>query len=92
MLGADANADSVASPHRYHCLEDFEKKAGAIFDRTAIRVRASIGIILKKLIDQVAVSTVHLDAVEAGFHGQLRSPSVFTDEPGYFRQLDRPWH
>ena len=88
----DADADPAASPYRYHRVENIKKKAGAIFDRTAIHVRASIGIVLKKLIDKIAISTVHLDAVEAGFLGPLRCPSIFIDESRYFRQLDRSWH
>ena len=76
----DANSDALGSPHRYHRFDDFAKKAGAIFDGPAICVRAYIGIVLEKLINQVTVGGVDLDAVEAGLLGSLCCPSVLLDE------------
>ena len=81
----NADADPPEAPRRFHRVDDFEKKAGAIFDGAAIRVGASVGIVLKKLIDQVAVGGMHLDAVKAGILGSFRCSSVLRDEARYFR-------
>ena len=51
--------------------ERLEQEARPIFDRPTISVRSLVGAVLQKLIDQIAVRPVQLDAIETGFERQL---------------------
>src|SRR5260370_24381748 len=66
VAGADANADPIAAPYGCHHFNNFKEKTGSIFNRATIRIRTSIGVVLEKLIHQVPVGAVYLDAIEAG--------------------------
>ena len=88
LLGPMRTPNSVAAPHGGHRFNDIQQKASPISDRATIRVRASIGVVLEELIDQITVGGMHLDAVEAGDLGSFRRFPVFVDKARYFRQLD----
>ncbi len=46
--------------------QKLQKKPDAVFERTAVSVRAVVGIGGEKLVDQIAVGRVHLDEIESG--------------------------
>jgi hypothetical protein len=54
-FGADGGTDGI---------DDFHQEPTAILDVTAVAVRAFIGLVAQKLIDQIAVGGMHLHAVE----------------------------
>jgi hypothetical protein len=62
----DPQPDAIAAPHTDDGVENFEEETGAVFDGTAVGARAVVGSVAEELVDQVAVCSVHLDAVEAG--------------------------
>jgi hypothetical protein len=44
--------------------EHFEKETCALLDRAAVAVGALVGTIAQKLVDQIAIGTVHFHAVK----------------------------
>src|SRR5216683_1146321 len=62
--GRDAHRDTVAAPHRNHCFNYFKQEAGSVLDRTTIHIGSLVDAILQKLIGQVAVTRVKLNAVK----------------------------
>jgi hypothetical protein len=63
-FGANRGADRV---------DDFHQEPTAILDATAVAVRASVGLVAQKLIDQIAVGGVDLHAIEPGRQGVSRA-------------------
>src|SRR6266852_2541022 len=61
------NADShaVTAPYRNHCFNHFKQEARPILERTAITIGAPVDAILQKLIRQVAVTRVKLNAIKS---------------------------
>jgi len=47
-------------------LHDLDEEAGAVLRRAAITIRPPVAAVAQKLVDQVAIGAVQLDAVEAG--------------------------
>src|SRR6202047_5580132 len=62
--GRDTHRDTVAAPHRNHCFNHLKQEAGSILDRTAVHIGSLVDAILQKLIGQVAVGSVKLNAVK----------------------------
>src|SRR6266478_6490122 len=62
--GRDAHRDTVAAPYRNQCFHHLKQEAGSIFDRTTIHIGSLVDAILQKLIGQVAVTRVKLNAVK----------------------------
>src|SRR5437868_11523869 len=62
----DADADAIGTPHRNCSLRDLQEEARAIFNRTAIFIRALVGAVLEELIGQIAIRTVNLNAIKTG--------------------------
>ena len=60
----DAHSDTVAAPHRNHCFNHLKQEAGSVLDRTTVHIGPLIDAILQKLIGQVAVTRVKLNAVK----------------------------
>ncbi len=65
-VGREPNADAIGAPYLDRGLCDLEQEAGAVLDRAAILIGPQIGVRLQELLDQIAVGSVNLDAVEAG--------------------------
>src|ERR1700722_17981453 len=62
--GRDTNCDTVAAPLRNHCFHHLEQETGPIFDGTTVHVGPLIDAVLQKLIGQITVGRVKLNAVE----------------------------
>ena len=62
----------------------FDREAHAVFDRAAIFIMAVVDAVAQKLLDQIAVGTMHFDAVEAGLHRAARSMGEIGHQPGHF--------
>jgi len=61
---------------------DFEEQAGAVLDGAAVLVGAVVRTVFKKLVEQVAVGGVDLDAIESGGLGVLRALHIVGDDAG----------
>jgi hypothetical protein len=59
------HTDSLGSPNGDHRIGDFKHEPSAILDRTTVFVRAMIGTVLKKLVDEVTIGPVYLDTVKS---------------------------
>jgi hypothetical protein len=61
----DMHADKVGAPDGDAGIGNLEQDAGVVFDRTAELVGAMVGAGLKKLVEEIAVGAMDLDAIEA---------------------------
>ena len=66
----EAHADAVGAPDAGDRLGDLEQEARAVDQAATVAVGAAVGAVAQKLVDQVAVGAVQLDAVEAGRLGE----------------------
>ena len=74
----------VASRRCHHLVHHHFHKAHPVLEQAAVVVFPVIGVGRQELADQISVSGVYLDGVEAGFPCQVDSPSVGS---GHLRQL-----
>jgi hypothetical protein len=65
---ADTHARPFHTHSFHHCIDYLEREAYTILDRNAVFIRPLIGFWLQELIQEVAVSSVYLNTVEAGLH------------------------
>jgi len=79
-----------APPDRDDGVGDFEHEPGAVFDRAAVVVRAVVGAVLEKLIEQVAIGAVDFHAVKAGALRILRPLAVGFHDGGEFARFQSP--
>src|SRR6202040_3032245 len=61
--GRDAHRATVAAPYRNQRFNHLKQEAGSIFDRTTVHIGSFFDAILQKLIGQVAVPRVKLNAI-----------------------------
>src|SRR5260370_42219199 len=61
----DADSHAVTAPYRNHCFNHFKQESRPILERTAITIGAPVDAILQKLISQVAVTRVKLNALKS---------------------------
>jgi hypothetical protein len=61
--GRQPHADTVQTPDFADGLHHLNQKARPALDRPVIRVGPQVGARTDELVDEVAVGTVHLDAV-----------------------------
>src|ERR1700674_2140448 len=87
--GRDAHRDTVAAPHRNHCFNHLKQEAGSILDRTTVHIGPLIDAILQKLIGQVAVTRVKLNAVKTGGFSVLRGFAIILDNARDFFDFKR---
>src|SRR5216684_8695618 len=85
----DADSHAVTAPHRHQCFHHLKEEAGAIFDRTAITISSAVDAILQKLIRQVAVTSVKLNAIESSGFGVLGRFAIIFDNPRNFCDVER---
>ena len=71
---SQVHSDAISTPYGDHGIGDLQHQTGAIFNRTAIHVRAVIGLVVKKLIEQVAVGSVNFNAVKTGNPARFPRP------------------
>src|SRR6266853_6348830 len=65
----DADGHTITAPHRNHSFNHLKQEAGPIVDRTAIHISWPVDAILQKLIRQIAITRVKLNAIESGGFG-----------------------
>ena len=82
----DADAGSVGAGFRRDHLRHFQHQLGAVLDRAAIGVGALVAAVFCKLIQQVAVGAMDLDAVETGCQRIRGAALEVLDDAGDFRQ------
>src|SRR6266853_119317 len=87
--GRDAHRDTVASPHRNHCFNHLKQEAGSIFDRTTVQIGSLVDAILQKLIGQVAVTRVELNAVKSRGFCALSRFAIILDDARDFSDVKR---
>lgn len=87
--GRDADPDPASADLLGNGIDHLEEKAGAVLDRAAIGVRAFIGAGAQELVDQIAVGSMDLDAVESGFDRGPRGLAVILDDAGDLRRFER---
>src|SRR4029077_1571810 len=85
--GRDAHRDTVSAPHRNHCVYHLQQEAGAILDRATIHVGSLVDAILQKLIGQVAVTRVKLDAIKSGSLCALAGFAIVLDDARDFSDV-----
>ena len=67
--GTESDPRPLGAHGVHHGLRNLETEARAVLDGPTVQVCASVASILRELVDEVAVRTVDLDAVEAGCDG-----------------------
>src|SRR5690242_17627662 len=77
-----AHSDAIGAPDWNDHFHDLAEKARPILGRSPVIVRAEIGLRAQKLLEQVAVSGMNFNAVEAGVHRIPRTPRVLLDQIG----------
>jgi hypothetical protein len=85
----EANAHAVGAEHVYGRLHYFEGKASAVFDAAAVLVGALVGAILDKLVYEVAIGAVNLNAVESGRVGVFGSLAEVFYHRFHFASFER---
>src|SRR6185437_2530364 len=83
------HADTLAAPFASYRFHHFNDNPGAVYGAAAIAVAALVGLVAQKLIEQIAVGGVHLDAVETCRLGVGGSLPVLLDNSRDFRRLQR---
>ena len=84
------HADPPRTPYGDDGVGHFEQEAGAILERAAIAIVALVRAVVQKLVEQIAVRAVDLDAVEAGRLGVLGASAVGLDDVRKLLGLERP--
>src|SRR5713226_8398461 len=87
--GRDAHRDTVAAPHRNQCFNYLKQEAGSIFDRTTIHIGSLVDAILQKLIGQVAVTRVKLNAIKTRGFCALGGFAIILDNARDFSDVKR---
>ena len=71
--------DTIVSPNRNHGIRNFQHETGAVLDRTPVNIHPMIGLVLEKLIEQIAVCPMNFNAVKTGQLRVLRALAVCRD-------------
>src|SRR5467141_732107 len=87
--GRDAHRDTVAAPHRNQSFNHLKQEAGSIFDRTTVYIGALVDAILQKLIGQVAVTRVKLNAIKTRHFCTLGGFAIVVDNAWNFSDVQR---
>ena len=67
----EMHADTAGAEDGDGGVGAFEHEASAVFDGASVLVGAVVGAVLEKLVEEIAVGAVELDAVESGGLGVL---------------------
>src|SRR6266436_3439652 len=85
----DTASHAGTAPHRNHRFNHLKQEARPIFERTAITIGSPVDAILQKLIRQVAVTRVKLNAIKPGGFGVLGRFTVIFDNARDFCDEER---
>jgi hypothetical protein len=85
-----AYAYAIACPSGNHRLHYFEKKTRTVLDGTAILVGSLVTAVLKKLVDQIAISRVYFDAIEASRSCAFDGFAILFDNASDLRPFKSP--
>src|SRR5262245_48817242 len=91
VLRRDAQTRTPGANGSSHRVDDFEQEPHTVLDAVSISVGALVGAVAQKLVDQISVRAMHLDAVEAGRKRVPRSLRILRDDAGDLRCLKRAW-
>jgi hypothetical protein len=91
VLRRDAQAGALGTNCSGHRVDDLKQKPHTVLDAASISVRALVGAVAQKLIDQIAVRAMYLDTVEAGGKRVPRSLRKLRDDAGDLGCLKRAW-
>src|SRR5258708_37094721 len=87
--GRDTHRNTVAARHRNHCVYHLKQEAGPIFDGTTIHIGSLVDAILQKLIGQVAVTRVKLNAIKTSGFCPLGRFAIILDDARDFSDVKR---
>jgi hypothetical protein len=76
------HADAAGAEDGDRRVRDLKVQASAVLKRATVLVGAMIGAVLEELVEEVAVGTVDLNAVEAGGLGVFGSAAEGFDDAG----------
>src|SRR5262249_24043850 len=91
VLRRDAQTRTHGANGSSHRVDDLEQEPHTVLDAASISVGALVGAVAQKLVDQISVRAMHLDAVEAGRKRVPRSLRMLRDDAGDLRCLKRAW-
>lgn len=92
IFGRQPHAHALGRPHRTDGAQDFIQQAHATLWAATISIRALITAIPQELVDQIAVGTVDLDAIEARSPGQFSGLLERLHHACYFACFERTRH
>jgi hypothetical protein len=87
--GREPDAGAVAADGFGHGAGHLQQEARAVGDAAAVVVLAVVAAALEELVDQVAVGSMDLDAVEAGGDGVERGVAVVHHDAGNLFGVER---
>ena len=85
----EPHADALRPPGAHDGLRDLQEKARTILDAAAVAIRALVGPVAEKLINEITIRTVNLDAIKTGFLRQARRSCIIFDDPRNLAGLQR---
>src|ERR1700722_16295565 len=88
--GCDADAYAVVCPGSNGRPDYLKKKTRAVFNRATIFVGAFVATVLKELVNQVAVSCMQFDTIEASCSCALDSVAKFIQNGGNLTLFKSP--
>src|SRR5215467_991925 len=91
VLRRDAQTRTHGANGSSHRVDDLEQEPHTVLNAASISVGALVGAVAQKLIDQISVRAMHLDAVEAGRKRVPSSVRILRDDAGDLRCLKRAW-
>src|ERR1035438_3681356 len=81
------HAHALGAPNRDHSIGDLKHQSGAVLNRSAIFICTTIGSVLQKLIEQIAIGPVYLHTVKASHLCVLCSIAEGLDDARNFGRL-----
>src|SRR5215475_4615161 len=91
VLRRDTQTRTHGANGSSHRVDDLEQEPHTVLNAASISVGALVGAVAQKLIDQISVRAMHLDAVEAGRKRVPSSLRILRDDAGDLRCLKRAW-
>ena len=82
FVGANGGCDT---------LDDFKWKLEAAFDGATVGVCANVDVIMKELVEQVAVGSVNFNTIKTSLNGALGGSTVFYNQLGDLLWCERLW-
>lgn len=70
------DSSSVGAEYGDHLIKALQKQSASVGDGSTILISSSVGAVSQELVNQVSISSVQLNSVEAGSLGIFRASSV----------------